>query len=91
VADKATPAFGVIVTLMLQLDPAERLRPQSFVCAKFVLFVPPIAIVEIGREAVPEFVSVTVCTALVVPTFCGAKLSAVTDNAAFATGGTIPN
>lgn len=55
---------GVNVTLMLQLAFAATAVPHVLVCAKS-----PLAEIELMfRVAVPVFVSVTVCDALVVPT-----------------------
>ena len=61
-------AEGVKVTLIVQLAPAATLVPQVFVCAKSPLLVPVTAMLVMLSAAVPLFVSVTVCAALVVPT-----------------------
>jgi hypothetical protein len=55
---------GVNVTLIVQLLPAVTELPQLLVSAKS----PLAAIPEIDRLAVPVFVSITGCAALVVPT-----------------------
>ena len=59
----ALPAVvGVKVTLMAQLAPAAMDEPQALACAKG-----PLAVIELRvRVAVPLFVTVTVCAALVV-------------------------
>lgn len=56
--------MGVKVTLIVQLAPAATEAPQLFVAAKS----PLAAMLEISKAALPELVSVTVCTALVEPT-----------------------
>ena len=58
----ALPAVvGVKVTLMVQIPPAARDEPQVLVCAKG-----GVAVIEPRvRAAVPLFVTVTVCAALV--------------------------
>ena len=55
---------GVNVTLIVQLLPAVTEPPQLLLSAKS----PLVAIPEITRLAVPVFVSITGCVALVVPT-----------------------
>jgi hypothetical protein len=61
---RAPAAVGVNVTLMVQLAPTARLVPQLFVCAKS-----PVAAIElIVAAAVPPFVSVVDCAAVVEPT-----------------------
>jgi hypothetical protein len=62
---RAPPAVGVKVTLIVQLEPAPRLAPQVFVCAKSPLAEMP----AMFSVALPEFVSVICFPALVVPTF----------------------
>jgi hypothetical protein len=59
VPDRVPAALGVKATLIVQLDPAETLEPQLFVCAKSPLFVPPIEMLEMLTAAPPEFDSVT--------------------------------
>jgi hypothetical protein len=66
-------ADGVKVTEIVQLAPAARLVPQVWVWAKS----PEAAIETIVRAAVPEFVRVNVCPALVVPTVEEAKVRLV--------------
>jgi hypothetical protein len=58
-------AVGVKVTLMEQLPPAATEAPQVFVWAYCALA----AMLVMFRAAVPEFVSVMVCAALVVLKF----------------------
>jgi len=62
-------AVGVKVTVMVQLAPTETLVPQSLVCAKSLLFLPPTLILRIFIAVVPVFVKVTVSGWLLVPTF----------------------
>jgi hypothetical protein len=64
-------AVGENVTLMTQFPPTAREPPQLLVSAKS----PLVEIVVIAKAAEPVFVSVTVCAALVVPTFWLAKVS----------------
>ena len=63
-------AVGLKVTLIVQFAPAATLVPQVFVCEKSPLFVPAIAMPEPLKVSValPVFVSVMFCEALVVPT-----------------------
>lgn len=63
-------AVGLNVTLIVQFAPAARLAPQLFVWEKSPLFVPVMAIPEPLKVnvALPVFVSVMFCEALVVPT-----------------------
>ena len=73
----ATPTLpavvdGVKVTLRLQETPAARLAPQSALTAKS----PVVSMLEMASAPVPVFVSVTLCGALVVPTFCSPKTNA---------------
>ena len=65
-------AVGVKVTLIEQLAPAARvLEPlgQVLVWAKSPLLVPLRAMLLMVKAAVPLLVNVTVCAALVLPTF----------------------
>jgi len=55
-------AVGVNVTLIVQLDPAARLVPQVFVCAKSPVTVTPVIV----RLAVPLLLRVTALAVLVV-------------------------
>src|SRR5579864_199650 len=57
-------AVGVNVTLIVQLPPMATRLPQVFVCPKSPLG----TILEMLSAAVPVFVSVSVCAALVAPT-----------------------
>src|SRR5579872_320662 len=61
-------APGVKVTLMVQDAPLLSVLGQLLVCAKSPAFVPLRAILLIFKGALPLFLSVTVCGALVVPT-----------------------
>jgi hypothetical protein len=67
-------AVGLKVTLMEQFAPAATLAPHVFVCEKSPLFVPVMAMLEIVNVAVPVLVSVTICTALLMPTIWLPKL-----------------
>ena len=65
-------AVGVKVTLIVQFAPAAKvleLLGQVLVCAKSPLLVPLRPMLLMVKAAVPLLVSVTVCAALVVPTF----------------------
>ena len=57
-------AVGVNVTAIVQLAPAATELPQALVCAKSPDAVTP----EMVNDALPVFVSVTVCAALAVCT-----------------------
>src|SRR5437868_4651428 len=73
-------AVGVKVTLMVQLDPAVSvlgLIGQVLVWAKSPGLVPARLMLLMVRSAVPLFLSVTVCAALVVPVFWFPKLRLV--------------
>lgn len=62
-------AVGVKVTLIVHFAPTARfavLAGQVLVSAKSPLFAPVMAILEIANAAVPLFVNVTLCPALVV-------------------------
>lgn len=64
-------AVGVKLTETVQFAPAAKVAEpvgQVLVCPKSVAFEPVIAIPLIESGAVPVFVSVTPCVALVVPT-----------------------
>ena len=64
---------GVKVTLMVQLTPAAKLLPQLLVCEKS-----PLAVMELNVTApAVSLVAVTVCAALLVPTFCDANVRLV--------------
>ena len=80
-------AAGVNVTLIVQLAPAATLLPQVFVWAKSPGFGPPMAMLEMFREALPMFESVTVCGELVVPVFCWLKVRLAGDNDTAGAGG----
>lgn len=70
---RAPAAVGVKVTLMVQLAAAARVAPQVVVLAKSPLM-PMLAMFSV---APPLLVRVTVCAALVLPTFCEVKVSVV--------------
>lgn len=68
-ADRTPVADGVNVTLTAQLTPAARVPPQVFAeMAKSAAFAPVRVMLAIVSVAVPLFVSVTVCAAVVAPT-----------------------
>jgi hypothetical protein len=77
-------AVGVKVTLIVQLAPAATLAPQVLVWAKS----PLAATLEMFRAALPVLVSVTVCGALVVPTFVPVNVRVV--GARLTTGASCP-
>jgi len=62
-------AVGAKLTLRVHLAPAATLEPQVFVCEKSLGSAPPIAMLEMLSEALPVFVSVTVCTGAVAAMF----------------------
>jgi hypothetical protein len=64
----APTVAGVNVTLILQEAFTARLAPQVFVSENSPLLVPVIAMLEIANVTFPVFVTVTVCSALLVPT-----------------------
>ena len=66
---RAPNAPGVKVTLMVQDALAFSEAGQVLVCAKSLALVPLIAMLLMLRASVPEFVSVIVLAALVVPVF----------------------
>src|SRR5580658_1560314 len=72
-------AAGVKVTLMEQLAPAARELPQVLVWAKAPLLVPVMAMLVMVMATVPVLLNVTVCAALVVPTFWLPKLRLVAE------------
>src|SRR3982074_2656123 len=75
-------ALGLKVTPMVQLAPAARLLPQVLLLTRKspleVMLVMPSASV-----AAPVLLKVTVCGALVVPTFVDGNVSEVADSAGF--------
>ena len=66
---RAPPAVGVKVTKMLQLPLAANDAPQVVVDEKSPALLPPNAMLAMESATDPEFESVTVCVALLVPTF----------------------
>src|SRR3954471_7022834 len=74
VALRAPAAAGVKVALTVQVAPAARLVPQVVVCANSV---EPVVTPERVTAAAPGFRTVTGWAALVVPTFCVAKVRLV--------------
>jgi hypothetical protein len=77
-------AFGVNVTLIVQLAPDITTLPQVLVCAKSPAFVPLTRINEIESVPSPVFFNVTSMGKLVVPTFVTGNCSVVGDK--FTTG-----
>jgi hypothetical protein len=69
VAVRVPAACGANVTVTVQCDAALTLVPHVFVSVKSLGFGPTNVRLEISRVAVPVFVSVKFCGALVVPTF----------------------
>jgi hypothetical protein len=67
VADREPVAVGVNVTPIEQFPPATTLDPQLFVCRKSSGLVPPNEIAVMLSAALPELVSIRLCTGLVVP------------------------
>ena len=67
-ADRAPPAVGLNVTLIVQLAPALRELPQLSVCAKSFVSLPVIAMPLMVSAALPVFFKLTVCTLLDVAT-----------------------
>jgi hypothetical protein len=68
-------AFGVKVTLAVQLPPAGKELPQLFVCVKSELSAPVTPILLMLMDAFPVFTSTRVTGVLLVPTACGAKFA----------------
>ena len=66
---------GVNVTLIVQLALAASDVPQLLVCAKSVMFVPDMAMLEMVRALAVPFVKVTGCAALVVLSTCSGKVT----------------
>ena len=67
VAEREPVAVGVNVTPIEQFPPATTLDPQLLVCWKSPALVPPSEIAVMLSAAVPELVSITLCTRLVAP------------------------
>ena len=90
-ADRTPVAEGVNVTLTAQLSPAARVPPQVFAeMAKSAAFTPVRAMLAIVSVAVPLFVSVTVCAAVVAPITIFPKLRLVGLRLTAGTGGVTP-
>jgi hypothetical protein len=79
VAERVPEAVGENVIETLQLAPAARVRPEqpSLTCVKSSGFAPRVAALLMNSEALPVFVTVIDCGALVVPIACAAKVSDV--------------
>ena len=73
-AEKLAAKAGVKLIEIEQLAPAASELPQVFVCAKSEGFAPPTLTLLIVSVALPVFLSVAVCGALVVPV-CAEKAS----------------
>jgi hypothetical protein len=67
VAEREPVAVGVNVTPIEQFPPATTPDPQLFVCWKSLGLVPPTEIPVMLSAALPELVSITLCTGLVLP------------------------
>jgi hypothetical protein len=89
VAVKLAADAGVNVTETVQLTSIARVVPQVVVCAKSEEFVPAIVTPVILMEALPVFVSVTICAALVVPEVAE-NVSDVGVNVAIGAGAAMP-
>jgi hypothetical protein len=76
-ADRAPPAVGVNVTLMVQFPPATTLPLQLLVWANSLAFVPVTPMLTMVKDAPPVLDSVTVCTGLVVFSACPVNVSEV--------------
>jgi len=80
-------ADGVNVTLIVQLAPAPTLVWQLFVWAKSPEFVPLRAMLDMLREALPVFESITLCAALVEPVPCWPNVRLVGERLAMGADG----
>jgi hypothetical protein len=67
VAERGPVTVGVNVTPIEQFPPAPTLEPQPLVCRKSPGLAPPTEIAVILSAALPELLSITLCTGLVVP------------------------
>jgi hypothetical protein len=81
-------AVGVKVTPIVHEAPALTVPPQVLVAANSGLG--DVVTCEMVSAAVPEFFSVTVCVALVVPTVCVAKVKAAGLRSIAGTGAALP-
>src|ERR671931_978298 len=83
VAERVPVPVGENVIATLQLVPRASVRPEqpSLTWVKSSAFVPRVAALETNSPALPVFVTVIDCGALVVPTSCAAKVSDVCVNA----------
>jgi hypothetical protein len=81
-AARVPAAVGLNVTEIVQDAPAATLEPHVFVWAKSALFVPVTAMLVMVSTALPVFVSVEVCCALVVRTCRDANVSDAGDTVA---------
>jgi hypothetical protein len=68
VAVKLAADIGKKLTLIVHVAIAAKLAAQVGVCPKSPGLVPVMLMLEMVSDAVPEFVSVTVCAELGVPT-----------------------
>ena len=87
---RAPAEVGANLTLIVQLAPPARVvgaSGQVAVCEKSPAFVPATPTLLIDRGAVPVFVTVTLCGALVVPTPCDPKATVDGDTC---TAGAVP-
>lgn len=66
-AERGPLAVGVNVTPIEQFPPATTLDPQLLVCWKSLGLVPPTETAVMLSVALPEFVSITLCSGLVAP------------------------
>ena len=76
-AARGPTAFGLKVTLTVQLCPPPRFAPQVLVWLKSPGLPPEMVMLPIGTLAVPRLVIVTVLAELLRPTVTGLKVSEV--------------
>lgn len=85
-AVRVPDAVGVKVTMMLQVLPAAREVPHTFVWEKSPALVPMMEMPVMLSAALPLFVRVTVCPMLVVPVFWSLKERELGDSEACGAG-----
>jgi hypothetical protein len=73
-------ADGVNPTVIVQLLPAASELPQVFVSGKSEALAPVTAMLDIAKAAVPLFVTVTTCVAVLVPTVWLPKAKRLADS-----------
>lgn len=80
VAVRAPVALGVNVTLIAQLEFADKLEPQPLVCLKSAELVPEMAMLLIVTADDPLLDNVTDCAALAVPVFVLVNVRVLADS-----------